>query len=330
MLYKLVLIILAASAKSASVQEGRRLSSSGCTNAIDPLITQLSSYSDDLCAGTGETLSRGLSGMVTDSSGCDADTVFAPIAAATTCAGLSQAFRDLCTNLANDCAQDSSSEGETARSMWPARACTRASLNTHQRDICLVAPLPCTAGDSPSSPSSDSSPSAPSPPDNVVVLTMSGTGTVSTYTSSKRRTIQQALAAALAGMGVAIPRSAVSLTIEAASGRRLAQALIARQLQTAGVTITAEITVPTSSPVSADAVRGNLANGAVQEQLTTLMNTIPGVTISNLAVTGGGGGMSGGIIVLIIILVLAVPGAIGIFLMMKKKPKEPTKVVAQP
>jgi len=154
---------------------------------------------------------------------------------------------------------------------------------------------------------------------------MSGDGSVSTYTEAKKLQIATVFSSALAGMGITVTPSAILVLIEAAtSGRRLEGISSGRMLQSTGVTIRVQMTIPSSASVGD--VKNTFSRSDVQSTVTNGLSAV-GVTASNMAVSesgGGGGGddgLSGGMVALIIILVLlgclALAG--GVYYMNKKK-----------
>ena len=138
-----------------------------------------------------------------------------------------------------------------------------------------------------------------SPPDGVVEVVMTADGQASDYGTSKKNMIKAAFAGSLAGMGIVLSMSDITVTVAD------------------GVTITTQMTLPAGTDASS--VKDTFAQPAIQDALKTTL-AAAGITVSDVSVTGAaGGGGGGGVAVVIIILVLLVAGGAITFVLYKKK-----------
>jgi len=147
---------------------------------------------------------------------------------------------------------------------------------------------------------------------------MKASGSVSDYTATKKSQIAAAIQGILSGQGISVATSAIKILVEAIAGRRLAYAPRRVLQSAAGVTITAEITVPTSS--SLGDVNSKLSSSAAETALVTTLGTV-GVTVTEYSVDGAGGssGLSGGAIAGIVIgVIVGVVLLVGIFCYCKR------------
>jgi len=142
-------------------------------------------------------------------------------------------------------------------------------------------------------------------------MIMKAAGAVSDFTYSKQRQIAAAIVGVLAGHKISVSLSKIKIIVEAAS-RRLN---VGRALS-AGVTITAEITAPSSSSVAE--VSSTLASGASAEALKTTLKAV-GIEITEVTVEGTDGSCDGGCIAGIVIGVLLVVALIVVIIVMRKR-----------
>jgi len=161
---------------------------------------------------------------------------------------------------------------------------------------------------------------------------MRGSGTVDEYDAGKRAAIRTSFVSILAGMGIVLDPSSIELIIRAilASG----VGFTGRRMETdEGVTITVQMTVPDSPPISVAEIKSNFATPDVQ---TVVRDTLAsaGVTVTEMIVTEepreSGGGSSGGAItaLVVVLLLLALVGGFGGYWWWSKKKAQSSKVVS--
>ena len=125
---------------------------------------------------------------------------------------------------------------------------------------------------------------------------MRGSGRVEEYDNGRRALIRTSFVSMLAGMGIVVDPSYVELIIRAilASGVDFT----GRRMQAdEGVTITVQMTMPDSPPISVADIRSNFATPAVQNVVRSTLASVAGVTVTEMIVTAepreSGGGLSG-------------------------------------
>lgn len=126
------------------------------------------------------------------------------------------------------------------------------------------------------------------------------------------------------GQGVTVPLSAINIIVEALS-RRLS--VEPRRALNSGVTITAEITVPSSS--SLGDINSKLSSSAAETAMKASLNSA-GISVTAYSVDagGGGGGCGGGCIAGIVIGVIVGVALLAVLGMLLKK-KTQSEVTVQ-
>jgi len=138
---------------------------------------------------------------------------------------------------------------------------------------------------------------------------MRGSGRVEEYDNGRRALIRTSFVSMLAGMGIVVDPSYVELIIRAilASGVDFT----GRRMQAdEGVTITVQMTMPDSPPISVADIRSNFATPAVQNVVRSTLASVAGVTVTEMIVTAepreSGGGLSGGAIAALVVVPLLI------------------------
>ena len=148
---------------------------------------------------------------------------------------------------------------------------------------------------------------------------------MSDYTTVKKSQIAAAIAGVLVGQGVTVPLSAINIIVEALS-RRLS--VEPRRALNSGVTITAEITVPSSS--SLGDINSKLSSSAAETAMKASLNSA-GISVTAYSVDAGGGGgagCGGGCIAGIVIGVIVGVALLAVLGMLLKK-KTQSEVTVQ-